>query len=120
MKKLFPVFLMVLLLVPLTALAVTTQIEVTICQILQVIKNIVAAIGLAIAIILLIVSGIKYMTSGGDADKATKARQGIINALIGVVIVIGALFIIALAQNLLTSAGAISFIGDPCAGYVVP
>lgn len=120
MKKFLPVFLLVLFLVPLVASA--ADLEFSVCSLLQIAKQIVAAIGLAIAVILLIVSGIKYMTAGGDAEKATTARKGIVNAIIGIIIVIGALFIIALAQSLLLGAGAtsIEIIGNTCAGYIVP
>lgn len=119
MKKVLPVFVLALLMAPLIAQA-ATDIECTVCDILQIVKTIVAAIGLAIAIIIIIVSGIRYMTAGGDAEKATTARKGIINGVIGLIIVIGALFILALAQNLLTGVGATLLIGDPCATMLCP
>jgi hypothetical protein len=122
MKKYIPFLLLILLMIPLMAFAQATQVEATLCTILQIAKNIVAAIGLGIAIILLIVSGIKYMTSGGDAEKANDAKRGIINAIIGIVIVVGALFLLALAQTLVTDVGGagVNVLGNPCTGYVVP
>jgi len=86
---------------------------VTICNILNVIKLIILAIGLGIAIIVLIIGGIKYMTSGGDAEKAKSGRQMIINAIIGIAIVIAAAFILALVQGLLVRSG-ISIFTSPC------
>lgn len=120
MKKFLPVFLLALLMVPLIASAQATQIEATICNILQVVKNIVAAIGLAIAVIIIIVGGIKYMTAGGDEEKTSSAKKAIINGIIGLIIVIGALFILALAQNFIVGIGGVNMLGNPCTGYVVP
>lgn len=49
-------------------------------------------IGIA-AVIMIIVSGFKYITSGGDSGKVSSAKSTLIYALIG-------LFIVALAQGL--------------------
>lgn len=38
----------------------------------------------------IIMGGFKYMTSAGSPDQATKARKSIINAVIGLVVAIGA------------------------------
>lgn len=86
---------------------------VTICNILQVIKDILLAVGLGIAVIILIIGGIKYMTSGGDPEKAKSGRQMIVNALIGIVIILAAAFILALVQGLLVKSG-ISIFANPC------
>lgn len=57
--------------------------------------TIVAIVAGFAAIILLIVGGIRYITSGGDASKIASAKNTVINALIG-------LAIIVLAQTLIT------------------
>ncbi|MCL5411819.1 MAG: pilin [Patescibacteria group bacterium] len=49
----------------------------------------------------LIVGGIKYATSGGDKVAAESARNTITNALIGLIIVVAATFIVALVQAVL-------------------
>ena len=41
----------------------------------------------AIAVIYLIYGGILYITAGGDAEKATKGRTALINAVIGIIII---------------------------------
>ena len=41
----------------------------------------------AILVISIILRSISYITSGGDASKASSARQGIINALMGLIFV---------------------------------
>lgn len=48
----------------------------------------VLTIAAIVAFFYLIVSGFQYITAGGDAAKAQTARQGIINALIGIVVVL--------------------------------
>ena len=45
------------------------------------------AIAAIIAFVYLVLNGINYITAGGDAEKATKARTGILNAIIGIVVV---------------------------------
>lgn len=56
------------------------------------------AVGI-IAFIYLVLYGIKYITSGGDAGKATEARNGIINAIIGIIVIVLAFFIIGFAVS---------------------
>jgi hypothetical protein len=117
MKKFLLVFA-VLLVVPFIASAAGSAVN-TICNILQVAKTIVAAVGFGLAIIFMIIYGIQYMTSGGDAEKAGKAKKGLINAVIGVIIVFAALFIIGLAQGLIMDVGGVNLLTDPC-GQVAP
>jgi hypothetical protein len=50
--------------------------------------GLVLTIAAIVAFFYLIVSGFQYITAGGDAGKAQTARQGIINALIGIVIIL--------------------------------
>ena len=87
--------------------------QVVICNILEVIQNILLAFGLSIAVIFLIIGGIKYMTSSGDAEKAGSAKGMIINAIIGIIIIMAAAFILALVQGLLFKSG-ITYFGNPC------
>jgi len=115
MKKFLLIFALALVLgVPSVVSAQTTVVVDTLCNILQIAKTVVAAVGFGVAVILLIVAGIKYMTSGGDAEKAGAAKGAIINAIIGVVIVVAAVFIIGLAQGLVTDVGGANLLGDPC------
>lgn len=48
----------------------------------------------ALAFIYLVYGGILYITAGGDAEKATKGRTAIINAVIGLIITLLAFVII--------------------------
>jgi len=54
----------------------------------------------ALAIIYLIYSGIIYITAAGNPDNAKKGQQGVINAIIGIVIIALAYFIAGAALNL--------------------
>jgi len=117
MKKFLPVFLFLALALPLLANAAVDP-EGIICNILHKIKMIIAAIGFGIAVIMLIWGGIKYMTSGGSDEKATTAKKLIVNAVIGIVIIFAATFILALVEGLLVGAGVqINPFGNPCGGF---
>lgn len=56
-----------------------------------------------IAIFYLIWAGIQYITAGGDDDKAKKARAGIFNAVIGIVVIIFAYAIIVYVSSIARS-----------------
>lgn len=51
------------------------------------VASIIAIVAGFTALLLIIVGGFNYITAGGDAQKAKKARDMIIGALIGVVII---------------------------------
>ncbi|MCR4280444.1 MAG: pilin [Candidatus Komeilibacteria bacterium] len=53
--------------------------------------------------ILIIVAGIQWMTAGGNTESITKARQRMINAVIGLVIVIAAFSITTFVLSLITN-----------------
>ncbi|MDO8513619.1 MAG: hypothetical protein Q7S37_03895 [bacterium] len=53
----------------------------------NVIKTLLLIAGI-LATIFLIVAGIQYITAGGDATKATAARTAIVNAIIGIIIIL--------------------------------
>jgi hypothetical protein len=60
------------------------------------ITRIIAFVAGAAAVVIIILSGLQYINSGGDATKATQARNGIIYALVGLIVIISAQFIIGL------------------------
>ena len=57
----------------------------------------------AIAVIFVIVGGYRYLTAGGSEETATKARQTVINALIGLVIIILAYVIVNAVASFIQS-----------------
>lgn len=62
--------------------------------------EIILLIAGVLAVIYLIYSGILYITAAGNPDSAKKGQQGIINAIIGIVIIVAAYFIIGAVVNL--------------------
>jgi hypothetical protein len=67
------------------------------------IVNVVFFLAAAAAIVYLIWGGVKYITAGGDTKKAGEARQAIINAVIGIAVVVGAYTLINIAFGLNTA-----------------
>lgn len=63
--------------------------------ILMKVARIIAIIGGVTAVIVIIISGFSYMTANGDAQKAKKARDALVGALVG-------LFIISIASIIIT------------------
>lgn len=55
----------------------------------------------AIAVIYLIYGGLLYITAGGDAEKATKGRTALINAIIGIVIIALAFVIVSWINSII-------------------
>lgn len=53
-----------------------------------------------VAVIFLIYYGFQYVTAGGDADKVKKARAGIVNAIIGIIVILISVAIVNLAGSI--------------------
>ena len=75
-------------------------------ELAQFITNWILFLAGIIAVIYLIYSGILYITAGGDAEKATKGRTGVINAVIGIIIILLAYVIVTWVGNILSGASA--------------
>lgn len=56
-------------------------------KIIRLTVNILSVVAGIVAVIMIIVGGFKFMTSGGDSNKTAGARNTIVYALIGLVIV---------------------------------
>lgn len=68
----------------------------------SVIKVVVKLLSVAtgsVAIIMILVSGIKYITSGGDSNKVASAKNTLVYALIGVAIAAAAYALVSFAVN---------------------
>jgi len=68
--------------------------ESRITRIIATVINLLSAIGGIIAVILIIIGGVKYMTSGGDSNSAANARNTILYAIVGLIIVVFAQVIV--------------------------
>jgi len=75
----------------------------------NVINGIFALSGIA-AIILIILSGIRLLVSGGDADKVARARKSLFYAILGFVIVLSS-FLILRVISFITGAECINALG---------
>jgi len=53
-----------------------------------------------VAVFYLIYCGFQYLTAGGDAAKVKEARAGIVNAVIGIIIILSAFLIVRFAASL--------------------
>ncbi len=72
---------------PGTCSSTTTGAENKINQMVTLIINIFSVLVGIIAVIMIIIGGIKYVTSGGEANNITSAKNTIMYAIIGLIIV---------------------------------
>lgn len=68
----------------------------------RVIQVLLAIAGL-VAVIFLIVGGFRYITAGGNEETAESAKKTILNAIIGIVVIILAFVIVRVISNALIS-----------------
>lgn len=61
--------------------------------------NVLLLLAGILAVLYLIWAGIMYITSAGDAERAKKGKAGIINAIIGIVIIVAAYAIIRFSTS---------------------
>ncbi len=71
-----------------------TTIENALSSILCVIINLLIFIAGGIAILIIILNGIKWIASGDDPGALKQARQGIVHAIVGLIIVLVSIFIV--------------------------
>jgi ABC-type Fe3+-siderophore transport system permease subunit len=76
-------------------------------SLISTIVNIISLIAGALAIIMIVVAGIKFITSGGDASKVSSAKSSLIYALVGIAVV-------ALSQALVHFVLNNASQADPC------
>ena len=62
--------------------------------------NIVMLIAGILAVLYLIWSGVQYITAGGNADRTKAARAGIVNAVIGIIVILAAFFLVRFAVGI--------------------
>lgn len=83
----------------------------------QVTNTILYIVGI-IAVIMLIIGGIRYVVSGGDAKKVTDAKNTVLYAIIGLVICFLAFAIVNFVINALPSEETAGVISGACAGLI--
>jgi hypothetical protein len=65
---------------------------------LAVVDNLLRIAGI-VAVVFIIYGGIQYITSQGESDKASKAQNTIVNALVGLVIALIAIALVSFLGN---------------------
>ncbi len=68
-------------------------------------------IAFAVAVIFLIYGGFLYITSGGNEEQATKGKSAVVNALIGIVVIILSFVIVNVVANLASGTGSGGLLG---------
>ena len=69
------------------------------CQILQNLRFILTVIAAAIGIIIIVLQGIKWVGSADDPGARKQAKQGIIHAIIGMIIVVLAVVLVTMVMT---------------------
>ena len=67
--------------------------------------NIALAIAGLVAVLFLIIGGFRYITSAGNEETAEQAKAIILNAIIGIVVIILSFVIVRVISNALTDKG---------------
>jgi hypothetical protein len=65
--------------------------------------NIALALAGLIAVLFLIIGGFRYITAGGNEEAAGSARKIILNAVIGIIVVILSFVVVRVVSNTLTT-----------------
>ena len=58
-----------------------------------------------VAVVFLVIGGFRYITSGGNEEAAETGKKTIINAIIGIVVIILSFVIVRVIANALTQSG---------------
>ncbi len=69
-------------------------------QLIRYVINIALGVTFGIAVLFLIIGGFRYITAGGDTEAATKGKNTVVNALIGIIIVVLSYVIVSAVANL--------------------
>lgn len=106
MKRLIPIFVLIFLLMPTIASAVYCSTigpsAAKLCQLLVNIRNILWYIGWFLALIVIMIAGIMYMTAGGKQEQVDKAKKWLLYGIIGAAIILASGFILNIIKDLLT------------------
>ena len=74
------------------------------CDLLGIINKVIdllKAIAIPVATIMIIISGIQYLTSAGNEERASRARKTLLYTVIGFAIIMSVDFIVGLIQEIL-------------------
>jgi type IV secretory pathway VirB2 component (pilin) len=80
----------------------------TLSGLITTVINIVLTLSGVIAVIFIIIGGFQYMTARGNEEQAEKGRKALVNAIIGLLIIILAFTIVTVVSNALTSSSVLT------------
>lgn len=72
--------------------------------VIKLVVNILSVLAGTLAVIMIILAGMKYITAAGDSSKITSAKNTLVYAIIGIVIVVLAQFIVQFVIGKTSSA----------------
>ena len=101
MKYLIPI---ALILIPIIVHAQVGPEEGKLYALLDDIAAILRIIGISLGVIVVVISGIIYMSAGGDEIKVTKAKKTLLYGIIGTAIVFAASWILSVVEEILMRA----------------
>lgn len=70
--------------------------------------NLLLFVAFIAALVFLVIGGVRWILSGGDKEGATKAKETITSALIGLAVVLGAWILINIVLNFFGSPGGLA------------
>lgn len=85
--------------------------EGSIASIFRLIINWALAIAFIAAVVMLIYGGFLYITSAGNTDNATKGKTAIVNALIGIVIIVLSYIIVQIVYRFVAGSSSGGVLG---------
>jgi hypothetical protein len=88
----------------------------SLADVFGVIMNVILGVAVSLSVIFLGLGGIKYITARGDAKAAEEARTWLTNAVIGLVIALGALAVKTIVLDSILDAGNVER-GGNIVGY---
>ena len=80
---------------------------VTLTGLVLYLANLITTIAAVVAFFVFIYSGFLYLTAGGNPDQAKKGQQGIVNAIIGLIIIAFSYVLLAAVSNFINTGGLI-------------
>ncbi|MBI2054359.1 MAG: hypothetical protein HYT36_03435 [Candidatus Staskawiczbacteria bacterium] len=73
--------------------------NITFENIIKLIKGLIYTVGIAMVVIMLLISGIMFITSSGDPEKIKKARSALLYAVVGAVVLVVAASIFEIIER---------------------
>jgi len=73
----------------------------TTSNVFQLAVNSLLLVGATIAVVMIMISGIRMITSGGDATKLASAKRRMIFSIIGLILILGAFFLVGIVMKVL-------------------